>query len=377
MAVQDIFACLFSICKLETFSNEPSMQIDKTTLSYAAIFGIKEDLHLVGTDYSWLSSLFYFGFMVFAIPTNLLMQKLPIGKYVGFNIFLWGILLMAQAAVTNFAGLAVLRVLGGAAEACADPAFMIITTMWYTRREQPLRVGLWYSADGLGIAGGGLLGYGIGHMKGALASWRYEFLVIGALCSVWGIAMFFFLPDSPVTTSMLSLPQKRIAVERLRENQTGVENKHIKRYQIREAFTDPKVFLLFMFGLCQSIVNGGITNFGTLIIQGFGFSTRMSPPYLFHMKYIADEGIVVTTLMQIPYGVLISIVVLVCVFVNDKMPKNNRCVMIILFLLPNIAGAFGLRFVPTDRKVDRLMCYYVCHITVIPYVLLHLLMLHS
>lgn len=37
--------------------------IDKTTLSYAAIFGIRDDLHLVGTQYSWLSSIFYFGFL--------------------------------------------------------------------------------------------------------------------------------------------------------------------------------------------------------------------------------------------------------------------------------------------------------------------------
>ena len=45
-------------------------QIDKTTLSYAAIFGIEEDLDLHGAMYSWLSSLFYFGFLAWALPTN-------------------------------------------------------------------------------------------------------------------------------------------------------------------------------------------------------------------------------------------------------------------------------------------------------------------
>ncbi|KAL9623227.1 MAG: hypothetical protein Q9160_002542 [Pyrenula sp. 1 TL-2023] len=53
--------------------------IDKTTLSYAAIFGIREDLHLHGTQYNWLSSLFYFGFLAWAFPTNFMMQKFPIG----------------------------------------------------------------------------------------------------------------------------------------------------------------------------------------------------------------------------------------------------------------------------------------------------------
>ena len=51
----------------------------QTTLSYAAIFGIRDDLNLHGTQYSWLSSIFYFGFLVWAFPTNFLMQRLPIG----------------------------------------------------------------------------------------------------------------------------------------------------------------------------------------------------------------------------------------------------------------------------------------------------------
>lgn len=51
----------------------------QTTLSYAAIFGINEDLNLHGTQYSWLSSIFYFGFLAWAFPTNFLMQRLPIG----------------------------------------------------------------------------------------------------------------------------------------------------------------------------------------------------------------------------------------------------------------------------------------------------------
>lgn len=51
----------------------------QTTLSYAAIFGIREDLSLHGTQYNWLSSIFYFGFLAWAFPTNFLMQRLPIG----------------------------------------------------------------------------------------------------------------------------------------------------------------------------------------------------------------------------------------------------------------------------------------------------------
>lgn len=85
---------------------------------------------------------------------------------------------MLQAVSRNFATLAALRALSGAAEACSDPCFMLVTSMWYTRRQQPVRIGIWYTANGLGIAGGGLLGYAIGNIKGSLASWKYEFLIM-------------------------------------------------------------------------------------------------------------------------------------------------------------------------------------------------------
>ncbi|KAJ8119203.1 hypothetical protein ONZ43_g3804 [Nemania bipapillata] len=301
--------------------------IDKTTLSYAAIFGIREDLNLQGPDYSWLSSAFYFGFLSWAFPTNFLMQRLPIGKYLGANIFFWGFFLMLQAATKSFGQLLALRFLAGAAEACSDPSFMLITSMWYTRKQQPVRIGLWYTANGFGIALGGLLGYGIGSIR-------------GALCSTWGVVMCIFLPDSPVTAKGLSRAEKRMAVQRLRENQTGIENKHLKAYQVKEAFLDIKLYLFFILGLVSNVPNGGISNFGTLIIQGFGFS---------------QLG---TTLLQIPYGVLIAISILTCVYLNDRF-INRRCMFILIFLIPNIAGAFGLHYISTDQKAGRLIAYYL------------------
>jgi MFS family permease len=75
-----------------------------------------------------------------------------------FNIFMWGALLMAQAAAKNFAGLLALRILSGAFEAIADPAFMLITSMYFTRAEQPTRISIWYAFNGIGVGGGGLIG---------------------------------------------------------------------------------------------------------------------------------------------------------------------------------------------------------------------------
>ena len=107
---------------------------------------------------------------------------------------------------------------------------------------------------------------------------------------------------------------------------------------------DIKLYLFFVLGIVCNCPNGGISNFGTIIIKGFGFST------------------LVTTLMQIPYGFIIAISILTCVFLNDYMARNGRqtrCWFILLFLCPNIAGAFGLRFLASNNQAGRLVCYYL------------------
>lgn len=61
--------------------------------------------------------------------------------------------------------------------------------------------------------------------------------------------MFIFLPDSPVSAPLMSQKERKMAVERLRENQTGVENKRLKPYQVLEAFKDYKLYMFFTLGL--------------------------------------------------------------------------------------------------------------------------------
>ncbi|KAG9008332.1 hypothetical protein FRB94_013378 [Tulasnella sp. JGI-2019a] len=286
--------------------------VDKTTLSYAAIFGIKAPgtgLNLVGTQYSWLSSIFYFGWLAWAIPSNLLLQRFPPATYLAFNIFMWGALLMAQAASTKFVHMAVLRLLSGAFEAIADPAFMLITSMFCTRAEQPNRISFWYSANGIGTAAGGLLGYAIGHIHGSLQSWRYEFIIIGAICSGWAIVLLFILPNSPATSVFLTRDERLMACARLRKNQTGVENRNFKMSQVIEAFTDIKTWLFFLLGFVGNIPNGGISNFSTLIIKGLGFDTLH------------------TALLAIPQGALVVFWIGTGAWLNHRLPPNSRTIV--------------------------------------------------
>lgn len=57
-----------------------------------------------GQDYSWIGSMFYFGYLFWEYPTNRLLQRLPLAKYSAFNVIMWGLTLCCMAAVENFAG---------------------------------------------------------------------------------------------------------------------------------------------------------------------------------------------------------------------------------------------------------------------------------
>ena len=143
-----------------------------------------------------------------------------------------------------------------------------------------------------------------------------------------------------------------MAVERLRWNNTGVKNVTFKRYQVVEALLDPKTWFLFFFGLSTQVVNGSVSNFGSLIIKGFGYSS------------------LVTTLLQIPYGVIIIFSVLSAMFLQRILPGQKRCIVAVLYVLPSIAGTAGIHALSPSNRHGRLVCYYVR--TTDPFIIEHI-----
>ncbi|OKL56603.1 hypothetical protein UA08_08158 [Talaromyces atroroseus] len=286
---------------------------------------------------------FYVGQLHSTVPLMLTYgyKRLPPAWYLSFNIFMWGVLLMCEAASKNFATLSALRALSGAFEAIADPAFMLIISTYYTREEQPSRISAYYLWNGIGVAGGGLIGYGIGHIKGALVSWRYEFIIVGAVCAFWGIVLSLLLPNSPTTFWGFTHDEKLMIIARMRRNQTGVEQRKIKWDQIKEAYLDYKTWMFFLLGVVSNIPNGGISNFSTLVIQGLGFDTLD------------------TALLGIPQGATVVIWIVLGAVANHYLPLNSRTLVCALFMLPTIAGSLGFLLAPTDAYVGRLICFYL------------------
>ncbi|KAJ5048409.1 hypothetical protein NUH16_006908 [Penicillium rubens] len=245
--------------------------LDKQTLSYASLLGMIEDTHLEGTQFSWTASVFYFGYIFWSYPAMYLLVRLPIGKYLSATVLLWAAVLMCHAACHNFTGLVITRFFLGALEASIAPGFSLITGMWYTRRQQPLRYGLWFAGGSIASLFGGLLSYGIGHLDSGLTAWQYLFLIFGAVTALCGIIMLAFLPDTPSKTFWLTPEERSTAINNVTaDDQAGTKGSY-KMSQVVEALRDPVTWFLSLYTFCVNIANGGLTAFGSLVVQGFGY----------------------------------------------------------------------------------------------------------
>jgi ACS family allantoate permease-like MFS transporter len=234
--------------------------LDKTTLSYASIMGLQADIGLKGDNYQWLGSMFYIGYIFWEYPTNRLLQRLPLAKWSAFNIIMWGLTLCCLAAVKNFAGAVAVRFFLGVFEAAVTPGFALFTSQWYTRKEQGTRTGIWFSFNGFAQILGGFVAYGIsvGVKKhgAAIEPWKIVFLTIGLLTATIGCIFLYFMPDNQLNAKFLNPNERLMAVERIRQNQQGVGNKHFKMYQLKEALLDPMTWAFTFFALVADIPNG-------------------------------------------------------------------------------------------------------------------------
>lgn len=207
--------------------------------------------------------MFYFGYLAWEYPTNRLLQRLPLGKYSASCIILWGATLACFAAVKNFEGAVAVRFFLGATEAAVTPGFAFITSQWYTKAEQGMRVGIWFSFNGVAQIIGGVVAYGIAkgteNNASSLAGWQILFLATGLVTAATGIVFLFIVPDNQLNARWLSKEDRVLALERIRSNQQGVGNKHFKMYQFQEALSDPLAWAFSAYALVADIPNGELS----------------------------------------------------------------------------------------------------------------------
>ncbi|OAA60327.1 MFS allantoate transporter [Niveomyces insectorum RCEF 264] len=317
--------------------------LDKTSLSYASIMGMQPDLHLKGDEYQWLGSIFYLGFLVWEYPTNRLMQLLPLARYSATCVTLWGVILCLFAVVNSWSGAMAIRFFMGLFEAASMPGFALISSQWYTHREHNTRTGIYISSNGGGQIIGGLVAYGISRgveeHTPPLAAWKIIFIATGCFTVFVGLLFFYIVPDSQVNCRWLSKSDRLLAIERVRENEQGIGNRHFKAYQFKEALLDPLTWALFMYGVLSDIPNGGITNYFSQLIVNFGYTQQQSLLY------------------GIPGGGVVIVACLANGMIGDYFQQRT-----LVACVPMLCATIGMLLIialPLHNNVGRLIGYYM------------------
>ncbi|KAJ6124751.1 Major facilitator superfamily domain general substrate transporter [Penicillium samsonianum] len=328
--------------------------LDKTTLSYASVMGLKKDLDLEGDQYQWLGSLFYFGYLAWEYPTNRLLQRLPLGKYSAACILIWGVILSCFAAVNNYSGAIAIRFMLGVFEAAVTPGFALLTSQWYTKKEQGSRVNIWFSFNGVGQIFGGVVAYGIavGAEKhgSSIDPWKIVFLVTGLLTICLGLVFLWIVPDNQLNARWLNEEDRILAVARVRVNQQGIGNKHFKLYQVKEALLDPMTWAFFFYALIADIPNGGISNFFSQLITSFGYNEKES------------------LILGVPGGAVEIVALLLNGYVGHI--TGQRILASLGGLVAAIVGMLLIVALPLSNNVGRLIGYYLTQASPTPFVAL-------
>lgn len=214
----------------------------------------------------------------------------------------------------NYGGLLAVRFLLGVAEATITPAFMFITTTWYTRDEIPVRTGIWFSGNSIGGLVASLLAYGVGHIEHPLHPWMWMFIILGILTFLWGFVLLAFLPDGISNARFLDAEEKEIITRRAIIKGTGRTEQVSWRWdQTLECLVDPKTWHIFCITILTQIPNGGTQNFANLVIKSFGFTALQSTLINIPASVVSAASISLTGWLAGRYRNLTNILIIVVV----------------------------------------------------------------
>ena len=161
----------------------------------------------------------------------------------------WGIVATLMGICTNFTGFLLTRFFLGVTESGLFPGVVFYLSMWYKRTETTFRIALFFSAASLAGAFGGVLAWGIAHMRGVgdLAGWQWIFILEGLLTVVVAVLAYFFIHNYPSTANFLTEPERKFIQNRLSSTSIGggdaLNNETFSWDGVRQAVRDPKVWL--------------------------------------------------------------------------------------------------------------------------------------
>jgi MFS family permease len=318
--------------------------------------GMQKDLGMKNNDFTWGATGFFLAYTIAELPqgksqctgytrvysynaTGALIQRFPVAKVLGGNIFCWAIVLCCTSAVKTSHQMIAMRTLLGFFESIITPALIMITSAWYQRNEAAPRFGLWYCGMGVGQILGGLISFAAQNVHTSFQGWRIMFLVIGLLNSLVAGVIFFWLPGTPEEAAFLSSAEKEAIAQRLHDDHAGLGIKKLRLRSVLETFLDLQTWLLCLLTILNVIPSGVITTYSSILIKGFGYTNKQA------------------ALLNMPSGVVTIIALLSSTYAVRK--GYQRWFAIILMVIPTLIGACLMSFLPKTHKGGLLAGIYL------------------
>lgn len=272
-----------------------------------------DDLDMDSTKYSIALTVFFVGYVVFEVPSNMILARTRPSVFLPTIMFLWGCVTIAMAWVPSYKALIGLRIVVGILEAGFAPGVLLTLSSWYKPNEQAKRFGVYISAAILSGAFGGLIAGAIEDgLDGAhgLPGWKWLFIVSlllkrnivdplklltslsqqveGGATAGFSIVSSFLLLDFPENTKRLTDSERQLAIKRLayaRPNNHSNEGKLGHVAALKRSVMDWRTWV-FVVGYMAIVGSSTLSYFYPTLVQGLGYSGSVTQ-YMTVPIYIA------------------------------------------------------------------------------------------
>jgi len=178
--------------------------LDRINISFASL-QMNAALQISAEEYGFGSGIFFFGYCLFGIPSNLLIEKLGPRRWISIIMVVWGLITLAMCLLRNQTEFYVLRFILGIAEAGFFPGMILYLTYWFSPKFYGAAVARFMSAIPLaGLLGSGVASWALGMTAYGLAGWKWLFIATGLPAVLLGFIVWFVLDDKPRNAKWLS-----------------------------------------------------------------------------------------------------------------------------------------------------------------------------
>jgi MFS transporter, ACS family, tartrate transporter len=259
--------------------------IDRINVSFAALT-MRDDIGMSATTFGFAVGLFYWGYFIFEVPSNVILEKVGARIWIARIMITWGILAAATAFATGATSFGIVRFLLGVAEAGFFPGLIVYFTYWFpswhhARIVSGFLVGLPFAVAVGAPVSTGLLGLdGLFGLKG----WQVMYLAEAVPTIVIGVLCYFVLTDRPQQAKFLSEAERNwlvntIAAERRATEAAGT-------FTLWQSLYNPKVLLLSLNYLGIVTASLGMLIFIPQMIKSLGSFSNMTVGWLTMIPYI-------------------------------------------------------------------------------------------